>query len=187
MFHEPIILTITLSSNYKIAQTSALSYFDCLIRFAYAHLASGYIIYMLVYGQVLHGHSLFNTLPNFWFFYSLKKKKKIKVSWLRKRSDDLELLTVGGISHSSDPRIQAEFVYPQHWPLQFQPALVNDTGCYMCQISSDPPIVRFVYFNVSGEYFSKYIIKDICDNSVVSKLVFFLEHQSHDRFPINIY
>jgi hypothetical protein len=41
-----------------------------------------------------------------------------QVSWIRKFPDDLQLLTIGEMSHSAESRIEAEFVYPQHWPLQ---------------------------------------------------------------------
>ena len=72
------------------------------------------------------------------------------MSWIRKGDDDLQLLTIGEMSHTSDPRIEAEFVYPHFWPLKFKPALTNDSGLYLCHVATDPPLIRFVYFNVSG-------------------------------------
>jgi hypothetical protein len=72
------------------------------------------------------------------------------VSWIRKFPDDLQLLTIGEMSHSAESRIETEFVYPQHWPLRFNPALMSDSGLYLCHVSTDPPLIQFIYLQVSG-------------------------------------
>lgn len=73
-----------------------------------------------------------------------------KVSWIRKSDDDLQLLTIGEMSHTPEPRIETEFVYPHFWPLKFKPALTNDTGLYLCHVATDPPLIHFIFFQVSG-------------------------------------
>nr|CAH0103213.1 unnamed protein product [Daphnia galeata] len=71
------------------------------------------------------------------------------VSWIRKTEDDLQLLTVGESSHTADPRINPEFIYPHLWQLKFNPAMVNDSGTYLCHISTDPPLIRYIHLEIS--------------------------------------
>lgn len=40
---------------------------------------------------------------------------------------------------------------PHTWLLKFNPAFVNDSGTYVCQVSTDPPLVRYFHFQVSGK------------------------------------
>ncbi|KZS06931.1 Obscurin-like protein [Daphnia magna] len=72
-----------------------------------------------------------------------------QVSWMKKTEDDLQLLTVGESSHTADPRISPDFTYPHLWQLKFNPAMINDSGTYLCHISTDPPLIRHIRLEIS--------------------------------------
>ncbi|OXA64162.1 Opioid-binding protein/cell adhesion molecule [Folsomia candida] len=61
------------------------------------------------------------------------------VSWVRRKSDHLDLLTLGPTNHSSDPRFLSDFKYPNNWRLAVRNASKDMTGTYLCQISTHPP------------------------------------------------
>ncbi|XP_032777657.2 uncharacterized protein LOC116916514 isoform X1 [Daphnia magna] len=71
------------------------------------------------------------------------------VSWMKKTEDNLQLLTVGESSHTADPRISPDFTYPHLWQLKFNPAMINDSGTYLCHISTDPPLIRHIRLEIS--------------------------------------
>ncbi|ODM96968.1 Neuronal growth regulator 1 [Orchesella cincta] len=70
------------------------------------------------------------------------------VSWVRRKSDQLELLTLGTKNHSSDPRFLSDFKYPNNWRLGIRNISRNDSGTYLCQISTHPPKVLEVQLTV---------------------------------------
>lgn len=39
---------------------------------------------------------------------------------------------------------------PHLWQLKFNPAMVNDSGTYLCHISTDPPLIRYIHLEISG-------------------------------------
>jgi len=82
-----------------------------------------------------------------------------KVSWVRRKSDQLDLLTLGIKNHSSDPRFQSAFKYPNNWRLAILNATRKDSGTYLCQISTHPPKVLEVQLTVEG------IFSSICTTS----------------------
>lgn len=75
----------------------------------------------------------------------------MQVSWIRKHPEDLQLLTVGEMTHSSDARVEAVFTYPHSWSLRFDPVLATDSATYYCHVSSDPPLIRFVVLQVTSK------------------------------------
>lgn len=39
---------------------------------------------------------------------------------------------------------------PHLWQLKFNPAMINDSGTYLCHISTDPPLIRYIHLEISG-------------------------------------
>lgn len=76
----------------------------------------------------------------------------MQVSWVRRKGDDLHLITFGKSIYSSDSRYSLEHKEPNDWQLQIQYANERDEGHYECQISSHPPLVFIVYLTVVGEF-----------------------------------
>lgn len=79
-----------------------------------------------------------------------------QVSWVRRKGDELNLITFGRHTYSSDSRYSLEYIAPNDWQLLIQYANERDEGHYECQISSHPPLVLLVYLTVVGKchYFS---------------------------------
>ena len=72
------------------------------------------------------------------------------MSWVRRKSDQLDLLTLGTTNHSSDSRISSDFKYPNNWRLSIRNSSRNDSGTYLCQISTHPPKVLQIHLTVEG-------------------------------------
>lgn len=72
------------------------------------------------------------------------------VSWVRRKTDQLELLTLGNTNHSTDPRFSTDFKYPNNWRLGIRNVSRNDSGTYLCQISTHPPKVFEVQLTVEA-------------------------------------
>uniref|UniRef100_A0A1B0CH33 Ig-like domain-containing protein n=1 Tax=Lutzomyia longipalpis TaxID=7200 RepID=A0A1B0CH33_LUTLO len=70
------------------------------------------------------------------------------VSWVRRKEDQLQLITFGRHTYSSDSRYQLEYQPPNDWQLLIQFANERDEGHYECQVSSHPPLVFLVYLTV---------------------------------------
>jgi len=74
----------------------------------------------------------------------LKQEKTI--SWLRHTSETSaspgvpDLLTVGNTTYSGDTRIKSSFSYPNNWRLEIADVQKKDSGLYICQISTHPPM-----------------------------------------------
>ncbi|KAL5276713.1 hypothetical protein ACFFRR_002125 [Megaselia abdita] len=66
------------------------------------------------------------------------------VSWMRRKGDQLTLITFGHHTYSSDSRYSLEFEEPNDWKLLVQYANERDDGAYECQVSSHPPLVLLV-------------------------------------------
>lgn len=75
-----------------------------------------------------------------------------QVSWVRRLGGELHLITFGQHTYSSDARFSLDFESPNNWRLRLSSAGEGDSGMYECQVSTHPPIVRTIYFFVSGEY-----------------------------------
>ena len=69
---------------------------------------------------------------------------------MRHINDSVQLLTVGSMAYANDDRLTIEHVYPGNWTLKISQALLQDSGCYQCQINSHPPINLFILLNVQG-------------------------------------
>ncbi|KAJ9584366.1 hypothetical protein L9F63_021293 [Diploptera punctata] len=70
------------------------------------------------------------------------------VSWVRRKEDELQLITFGLHTYSSDSRYTLDYQHPNDWRLQIQFANERDQGYYECQVSSHPPLVFYVLLNV---------------------------------------
>ncbi|XP_058817865.1 zwei Ig domain protein zig-8 [Topomyia yanbarensis] len=70
------------------------------------------------------------------------------VSWVRRKGDEIHLITVGRHTYSSDSRYSLQYQPPNNWQLLIQYANERDEGHYECQISSYPPLVYLVYLIV---------------------------------------
>lgn len=74
-----------------------------------------------------------------------------QVTWVRRKGDDIHLITVGRHTYSSDSRYSLQYQAPNDWQLLIQYANERDEGLYECQISSHPPLVFLVYLIVVGK------------------------------------
>lgn len=90
----------------------------------------------------------------FFFFFSLSFVS-FQVSWVRRKGDELNLITFGRHTYSSDSRYSLEYVAPNDWQLLIQYANERDEGTYECQIATHPPLVLLVYLTVVGTYESE--------------------------------
>ncbi|XP_015608036.1 peroxidasin [Cephus cinctus] len=75
--------------------------------------------------------------------------QKRTVSWVRRRGDELLLLTFGINTYSSDSRFSLNYEKPNDWRLLLRSATERDAGVYECQVSAHPPFIRTVYLSVS--------------------------------------
>ncbi|XP_076767196.1 zwei Ig domain protein zig-8 [Xylocopa sonorina] len=73
----------------------------------------------------------------------------LKVSWVRRRGDELHLLTIGLDTYASDSRFSLAFEKPNDWRLLLRSATERDGGLYECQVSAHPPLIRTVHLTVS--------------------------------------
>ncbi|CAG9122414.1 unnamed protein product [Plutella xylostella] len=71
-----------------------------------------------------------------------------KISWVRRRGEDLHLLSFGRHTYSADSRYSLAFEHPNDWRLLIQYVSERDEGYYECQISTHPPLVRRVLLSV---------------------------------------
>lgn len=76
------------------------------------------------------------------------------VSWVRRKGDEIHLITVGRQTYSSDSRYSLQYQPPNDWQLLIQYSNERDEGHYECQISSYPPLVYLVYLLVVGKCFA---------------------------------
>ncbi|XP_076657873.1 uncharacterized protein LOC143361991 [Halictus rubicundus] len=75
----------------------------------------------------------------------------LKVSWVRRRGEELHLLTIGLDTYANDMRFSLELEQPNDWRLLLHSATERDGGLYECQVSAHPPLIRTVHLTVSGE------------------------------------
>ncbi|XP_047998915.1 lachesin-like [Leguminivora glycinivorella] len=70
------------------------------------------------------------------------------ISWVKRRDDELHLLSFGRHTYSADSRYSLAFEHPNNWRLLIQYVSERDEGFYECQISTHPPLVRRVHLSV---------------------------------------
>ncbi|VDD98025.1 unnamed protein product [Enterobius vermicularis] len=70
------------------------------------------------------------------------------------RLSDRAILTHGEVTFTSDPRFQLSLKENEHdWILIIRRAELSDSGCYLCEISTEPKsTVYTVYLEVDGEF-----------------------------------
>ncbi|XP_076277280.1 zwei Ig domain protein zig-8 isoform X1 [Lasioglossum baleicum] len=73
----------------------------------------------------------------------------LKVSWVRRRGEELHLLTIGRDTYANDMRFSLELEQPNDWRLLLHSATERDGGLYECQVSAHPPLIRTVHLTVS--------------------------------------
>ena len=64
----------------------------------------------------------------------------------------LDLLTIGNSTYTSDERISSHFRHPSDWGLKIDNLKPSDAGVYLCQLSTFPEKVRFVFLEIQGMY-----------------------------------
>ncbi|CAK1589569.1 unnamed protein product [Parnassius mnemosyne] len=70
------------------------------------------------------------------------------ISWVRRRGEEIHLLSFGRHTYSADSRYSLAFEQPNDWRLLIQYVSERDEGFYECQISAHPPLVRRVHLSV---------------------------------------
>jgi Immunoglobulin I-set domain len=75
----------------------------------------------------------------------------LKVSWVRRRDDQLHLITFGPSIYISDSRYSLEFKEPNDWQLHIQYVNERDEGQFECQINTSPPLILVVHLEVIGK------------------------------------
>lgn len=94
-------------------------------------------------------------LNRFWLPLTVNKSCSYhfcyKVSWVRRKGDQLHLLTFGESLYSSDSRFAFKFKSPNDWQLHIQYANERDEGQFECQINTSPTLVFIVYLIVVGK------------------------------------
>lgn len=110
----------------------------------YGYLKNVIVILRRLTRQFAHSRSTFR-------FFSIPFFLLPQVSWVRRKGDELNLITFGRHTYSSDSRYSLEYIVPNDWQLLIQYANERDEGHYECQISSHPPLVLLVYLTVVGK------------------------------------
>ena len=62
-----------------------------------------------------------------------------------------DLLTVGKTTYTGDSRIKSSYSYPNNWRLEMDDLQKKDSGLYVCQISSHPPVGLHTTVRVKGK------------------------------------
>lgn len=74
-----------------------------------------------------------------------------QISWVRRRGEELVLLSAGRLTLASDGRWSLQAVPPGDWKMVLNPVAARDQGTYECQVSTHPPIVRQIQLTVLGK------------------------------------
>ena len=80
-----------------------------------------------------------------------------QVSWLKRPNPSHvpDLLTFGQTVYVNDARINVRKQVQTNpedvdWKLEILPSKLDDSGLYMCQVSTEPPIIHKIYLLVEG-------------------------------------
>lgn len=90
---------------------------------------------------------------------------------MRRKGDDLHLLTFGQHTYSSDSRYMLEYQAPNDWRLLIQYANERDEGTYSCEVNSHPPLVHVAYLTVAGTSFSSWLCLCLTTHRLLSPAV----------------
>lgn len=72
------------------------------------------------------------------------------VSWAHRSGARLDILTIGNMSYTLEPRFSPRFGHPGNWGLRIVDLRPSDAGVYLCQISTFPTKVNVVNLKVTG-------------------------------------
>lgn len=75
-----------------------------------------------------------------------------QVSWVRRKEEQLHLITFGASLYVSDSRYSLEYKPPNDWQLHIQYANERDEGQFECQINTSPPLVLVTVLEVIGKH-----------------------------------
>ena len=62
------------------------------------------------------------------------------------------MLTVGKTTYTGDTRFKSSFSYPNNWRLEMMDVQKKDSGLYVCQIATHPPVGLHTVVRVRGEH-----------------------------------
>lgn len=104
--------------------------------------------------QFLIAYSILQLTVSRGKFWPLSRPalSSLQVSWVRRRGEELHLLTIGLDTYASDSRFSLAFEKPNDWRLLLRSATERDAGLYECQVSAHPPLIRTVHLAVSGKW-----------------------------------
>lgn len=77
-----------------------------------------------------------------------------QVSWVKDKSEDSDILTVGQYTFVNDERFSV-FLSTNTWTLVIKFVQARDAGLYECQISTEPKMALKFRLNVIGKRSSK--------------------------------
>ncbi|XP_070493357.1 zwei Ig domain protein zig-8-like isoform X1 [Chironomus tepperi] len=70
------------------------------------------------------------------------------VSWLKRKGEQLHLITIGASTYSGDSRYSIEFKPPNDWQLQIKYVNERDEGQFECQVNTQPSLALVVSLEV---------------------------------------
>ncbi|KAG8265783.1 hypothetical protein J6590_086830 [Homalodisca vitripennis] len=74
----------------------------------------------------------------------------LQVTWLHRKAESINLLTVDKLAYSNDMRITLNFRYPNNFRLRIGYVNRRDEGLYECQVATFPPKVKQVFLKVTA-------------------------------------
>ena len=85
-----------------------------------------------------------------------------QVSWLRHTVAGVpDLLMVGKTTYTGDTRIKSSLSYPSNWRLEMMDLQKKDSGLYVCQMSTHPPVGLHTVIRVRGKIISYCNLREI--------------------------
>lgn len=70
---------------------------------------------------------------------------------MKRKDEQLHLITFGASTYISDSRYSLDFKQPNDWQLHIQYANERDEGQFECQINTSPPLALVLQLEVIGK------------------------------------